>query len=73
MSELASAPESVTIGEIASAWGFYDTSHMTRTFQRSLGTTPTQYRQTQRDAQPKPSAMHRRHLSTPAPNAALAD
>ena len=44
MSDLESCPESVSVGEIAARWGFADTSHMTRTFQRVLGATPTQYR-----------------------------
>ncbi|MBC2644313.1 MULTISPECIES: helix-turn-helix domain-containing protein [unclassified Rhodococcus (in: high G+C Gram-positive bacteria)] len=44
MDDLASAPLTVTIGEIAVRWGFCDSSHLTRTFQRYAGCTPTEYR-----------------------------
>ncbi|MGW4338026.1 helix-turn-helix domain-containing protein [Rhodococcus koreensis] len=46
--ELAVAPASVTISEIAALWGFCDSSHLTRTFQRHHGCTPSDYRATQR-------------------------
>lgn len=45
MDSLATAPDAVTVSEIAARWGFYDSSHLTRTFQRYLGCTPTQYRE----------------------------
>lgn len=45
MSDLEVAPDSVMLSEIATRWGFCDSSHLTRTFQRHLECTPTQYRE----------------------------
>lgn len=50
MSDLEVAPDSVMLSEIATRWGFCDSSHLTRTFQRHLECTPTQYRETHRIA-----------------------
>ncbi|MCQ4121020.1 helix-turn-helix transcriptional regulator [Rhodococcus tibetensis] len=44
MHDLVTAAPTVSVGEIAMRWGFYDSSHLTRTFQRYLGCTPTEYR-----------------------------
>ncbi|MFC0446555.1 helix-turn-helix domain-containing protein [Rhodococcus jostii] len=46
LGDLEMAPDSVTLSEIATRWGFCDSSHLTRTFQRHLDCTPTQYRET---------------------------
>lgn len=47
-SDLKIAPSHVTLSEIAARWGFCDSSHLTRTFQRNLGCTPSQFRETNR-------------------------
>ncbi|MGW0174018.1 helix-turn-helix domain-containing protein [Rhodococcus sp. NPDC003322] len=50
MSDLQTAPSEVTLGKIAARWGFCDSSHLTRTFQRNLGCTPSQYREANRSS-----------------------
>ncbi|GAF46038.1 AraC-like ligand-binding domain-containing protein [Rhodococcus wratislaviensis] len=54
MQDLAVAPDSVTVSEIAGRWGFYDSSHLTRTFQSCLGCTPTEFRVTSRASGGRP-------------------
>ncbi|TQC44844.1 helix-turn-helix domain-containing protein [Rhodococcus sp. WS4] len=52
MHDLETSPDSVTMGKIAARWGFCDSSHLTRTFQRYVECTPTQYRDEHRGAVP---------------------
>jgi len=42
------ATSGATLGEVAADSGFYDQSHMTREFRRTLRTTPARYRATVR-------------------------
>lgn len=52
-SDLASAPESVTITSIALKWGFNDSSHFSRLFSNTYGESPNAYRRrTRRSSTP---------------------
>lgn len=44
MADLTASSASASLSEIAGRWGFYDSSHLTRTFQRYLDCTPSEYR-----------------------------
>lgn len=44
MRDLATFPQAHSVSEVAARWGFYDSSHLTRTFRQFVGCTPTEYR-----------------------------
>ena len=51
--DILTADPAVTLGEIAARWGFYDSSHLTRTFRRQFDCTPMEYRARHRDGGPR--------------------
>lgn len=53
--DILTADPAVTLGEIAARWGFYDSSHLTRTFRRQFDCTPMEYRTRHRDGGPRTS------------------